>query len=69
MLIVVERVAVVAAADAAAAVAEIDFRLAVGVGTLEPVEVSEWNSAEKLLALWVVSSQLHKRWERDEEVG
>lgn len=55
MLIVVERVAVVAAA---AAVAEIDFRLAVGVGTLEPVEVSEWNSAEKLLALWVVSSQV-----------
>lgn len=68
MLIVVELVVVVVVAAAAAAV-EIDFRLAVGVETLEPAEVSEWNLARKLLALWVVSSRLHKRSERDEEVG
>lgn len=68
MLIVVELVVVVVVAAAAAAV-EIDFRLAAGVETLEPAEVSEWNLARKLLALWVVSSRLHKRSERDEEVG
>lgn len=65
MLIVVELVVVAAAAAAV----EIDFRLAVGVETLEPAEESEWNLARKLLALWVVSSRLHKRSERDEEVG
>lgn len=57
MLIVVELVVVVVVAAAAAAV-EIDFRLAVGVETLEPAEVSEWNLARKLLALWVVSSRV-----------
>lgn len=67
MLIVVELVVVVVVVAAAAV--EIDFRLAVGVETLEPAEVSEWNLARKLLALWVVSSRLHKRSERDEEVG
>lgn len=56
MLIVVELVVVVVVVAAAAV--EIDFRLAVGVETLEPAEVSEWNLARKLLALWVVSSRV-----------